>query len=91
MQKITREILAVARTLVAKNVIYKGIPKKFWIVMEPTSTSEIFDILVETDLPKLMMMSYGGMKWDELLGAYASETDAKKHAEQLLERRDKNK
>ena len=31
-----------------------------------------------------VMMAKGGMDWNELAGAYAQESDAKKHAERLL-------
>jgi len=64
-------------------------PKKFWVVVSPREHSELIDVYFDTDLRGFGLWSRGGSAsfWNEVVAIYGNEAKARKHAQDLLDKR----
>lgn len=57
---------------------------KFYLVLKPTSVSELQDICFECDAERFILQSSGGLKPDRIHGLYTSQKEAEEIAKSLL-------
>jgi len=65
----------------------KTLPETFLVVRKPSGSSELVDILYESNWVRLMLESHGGVMPEEIAGIYQPDQQvaAEAHARQLLE------
>lgn len=61
-----------------------GLPETFWVVVSPTSSSELGDCCFECDFRTFALQIRGGLDVERIVGIFARETDAREMAEGLL-------
>ena len=62
----------------------RGLPRQFWVVLNPSSVVELSDICFPCTFVGLMDRVRGGLHENEIAGIYADETEAKEAAMRLL-------
>jgi len=60
---------------------------KFWVVTRPRPTSEMVDILFETNVTGMMLQARGGLEPSDLAGVFKSKAKATDMAKRLIEER----
>ena len=63
-----------------------GMPEKFWVVLKPSSASELADVCFPCTVGQLLLLGRGGLDEDEITGIYADEAEARQAALRLLGR-----
>lgn len=64
-----------------------GLPRQFWIVVEPSRASELGDICFSCNFRRFALQVCGGLDVDSILAIYADEQEAVAEAHRLLEKR----
>ena len=87
-RKVARQILGLAKEIVASKTKYVDFPKKFWVVTDPKKQqgyedAELEDILFEADMEGMELQFRGGLKIEQVYGIYGDEKKAIKDAEAL--------
>lgn len=59
-------------------------PDRFWVVVQPTTVSELGDICFECDFRSYALQVRGGLDEETIVGIYADEQEARQVAEGLL-------
>ena len=68
-----------------QNIIYKGLPEKFWVVTKCWNKySTLEDICFESSIPGMIRQHIGGLNWEDILGIHAERTTAESQAKRVL-------
>ena len=68
----------------APRIKTKGFPEKFWIVVNPTKTQVVEDVLIECDVHSFSSRIKEGLDTSRIYGIYGDPTSAKKDAHRLV-------
>jgi hypothetical protein len=62
-----------------------GLPESFWIVISPTSNSQLCDICFDCDFERFASQIRGGLDEQKIAGIFSDQTEAVELAERLLQ------
>ena len=83
VNRSVNEILKPLNEWVDTNIIDKV--GKFYVVTQPTPTSELIDCVFECTVTGMMRQALGGLKQEEIIAIYTKETEAKKHGQKMMD------
>ncbi len=90
--KATAQILSATRLLAAEaegeegaaDLKVSGLPKKFWVVIQPTAEQELENVAVEVSFAEFMDKVKNGLEQSSIVGLFKRKGDAQSKAKKLL-------